>query len=202
MPASRRILLAALTAGGIITSASAQTPPPTRIRGTVDGLAGDSLSITSRTGEKLSVHLAADTTITAVLPTEIGAIKPGSFIGTAAMPRPDGTQVAIEVHLFPESMRGVGEGHRPYDLMPQSTMTNGTVGDVVGSSERTLKVAYKGGEKTVLVPEGTPIITLEPGSTALLVPGAHVIVFLAKAADGSFNAPRVLVGKDGMALPM
>jgi hypothetical protein len=202
MPVSRRTLLVAVLTAATVRAARAQKAPPQRVRGTVAALAGDVLTVTLGGGQQVPLALTAATTFTAVVPIEIGAIKPGSFIGTAAMPRPDGTQVAIEVHVFPESMRGTGEGHRPYDLMPQSTMTNGTVGDVVGTAERTLKVAYKGGEQTVLVPAGTPIITFEPGSRGLLRPGAHVIAFADKAADGALTATRVLVGKDGMALPM
>ena len=136
------------------------------------------------------------------MPIKLEDIKPGSFIGSAAMPQADGTQRALEVHVFPESMRGTGEGHRPFDLQPQSTMTNGTVGDLVGSKGRTLTVKYKGGEKTVIVPDDVPIVSIEPGTRALLTPGAHVIVFASKGADGSMTAISVNVGENGLTPPM
>jgi hypothetical protein len=110
--------------------------------------------------------------------------------------------MALEIHIFPESMRGSGEGHRPFDLQPESTMTNGTVGDVTVANGRTLTVGYKGGQQTVIVPPDTPIVGFEPGDRALLAAGAHAILFGTKQADGSFTAARVLVGKDGLVPPM
>jgi hypothetical protein len=183
-------------------AALAQTPQAVRIRATIDAVHTGSLDLTTRTGDKVTVAFASDTPINAVAPTTLEDIKPGSFIGTAAMPEADGTQRALEVHVFPESMRGTGEGHRPFDLQPQSTMTNGTVGAVTGSVGRTLTVSYKGGEKTVVVPPGTPIVTFEPGSTAMLVPGAHVIVFATQTGDGKVTATRIAVGKNGLVPPM
>jgi hypothetical protein len=118
------------------------------------------------------------------------------------MPQPGGTLRALEVHVMPESMRGVGEGHRPFDLQPQSTMTNGTVGTVTGNSDRTLTISYAGGEKTVAVAANTPVVTYEPGSPALLVPGAHIILFGNQAPDGKVTATRISVGKDGLVPPM
>jgi hypothetical protein len=111
--------------------------------------------------------------------------------------------VAVEVHVFPESMRGSGEGHRPFDLGPKSTMTNGTVGqEVVGNAGQTLTVRYKGGNKDILVPPGAPVVTISPGDRTLLVTGAHIIAFTQKAADGTATAGNVLVGKDGLVPPM
>ncbi len=183
-------------------AALAQAPQAVRVRATIDAVAAGSLSLTTRTGDKVTVTFAADTPVNAVSPTKLEDIKPGSFIGTAAMPQPDGTQRALEVHVFPEAMRGTGEGYRPFDLQPQSTMTNGTVGDVTGTVGRTLKVSYKGGEQTIVVPPDAPVVMFEPGSAALLVPKAHVIVFANQAADGKLSATRIIVGKDGLVPPM
>jgi hypothetical protein len=177
--------------------ALAQAPQAVRVRATIDAVDAKSLSLTTRTGDKVTVALAPDTVVTALVPIKLEDIKPGCFIGSAAMPEADGTQRALEVHVFPESMRGTGEGHRPFDLQPQSTMTNGTVGSVTGSVGRTLTVAYKGGQKTIVVPPGTPVVTYEPGSPALLVPKAHVIIFGTQAADGNVTANRIAVGKIG-----
>ena len=183
-------------------AAHAQAPQQVRYRATIDAVAGNSLSLTTRTGDKVTVLLTPDTAVAELVPIRMEDIKPGSFIGSAAMPQPDGTQRALEVHVFPESMRGTGEGHRPFDLQPQSTMTNGTVGAVTGSVGRTLTVSYKGGEKTIVVPPDTPVVTYEPGSRALLVPGAHVIVMGTEAGDGALSATRISVGKDGLVPPM
>jgi hypothetical protein len=182
--------------------AQAQSPRSARIRGTIDSVAAGSLSLTSRSGQKLTVALASDTVIVAIVPIKIEDIKPGSFVGSAAMPQADGTQRALEVHVFPESARGTGEGHRPFDLQPESTMTNGTVGTVSGSAGRTLTVTYQGGQKTIVVPPDTPVVTYEPGSPALLAPGAHVIVMGTEASDGKISATRISVGKDGLVPPM
>ena len=109
-------------------------------------------SLTTRTGDELTVSLAPNVAVVAIVPVRLEDIKQGSFIGAAAMPQPDGTQRALEVHVFPESMRGTGEGYRPFDLKPQSTMTNGTVGALTGTVGRTLTVAYQGGKQTIVVP--------------------------------------------------
>jgi hypothetical protein len=195
-----------LAVGAIGVAASgnalAQTPQAVRIRATIDAVDAKSLSLTTRTGDKVTVALAPDAVVTALVPIKLEDIKPGSFIGSAAMPQADGTQRALEVHVFPESMRGTGEGHRPFDLQPQSTMTNGTVGSVTGGVGRTLTVSYKGGEKTIVVPPDTPVVTYEPGSLALLVPNAHVIIFGTQAGDGKVTANRIAVGKNGLVPPM
>jgi hypothetical protein len=200
--ARRHILAAAVLGLAASGAARAQAPQAMRIRATIDSADANSLHLTTRAGDKVIVALAPDIAVALLVPVKLEDIKPGSFIGSAAMPQPDGTQRALEVHVFPESMRGTGEGHRPFDLEPQSTMTNGTVGAVTGSVGRTLTVTYKGGEKTIVVPPNTPVVTYEQGSTALLVPGAHVIVFGTRAADGKVTATRIAVGKDGLVPPM
>lgn len=202
--ARRHLLLLPAAMLGLAASgaAIAQAPQAVRIRATIDTVDANTLHLTTRSGDKVSVTFAPDTPVNAVVPIKLEDIKPGSFIGSAAMPQPDGTQRALEVHVFAESMRGTGEGHRPFDLQPQSTMTNGTVGAVSGSVGRTLTVTYKGGEKTIVVPPDTPVVAFEPGSPTLLVAGAHVIVFANKAADGKTAATRIVVGKNELVPPM
>jgi hypothetical protein len=198
----RRHVLAAALCCCLAAPALAQDAVPFRIRGTIDAVEAHSLQVTSRTGDKMKVALAPDLGVTAIVATKIADIQPNSYIGTAALPQSDGTLKALEVQVFPENMRGVGEGHRPWDVQPESTMTNGTVGDVVGTSGRTLTLRYKGGEKKVFVPENVPIITYMPGTPAMLVAGAHVIITAVKKPDGSVVATRIGVGKDGLVPPM
>lgn len=180
----------------------AQATRAVRYRATIDAVAPGSLSLITRAGQQLSMAFASDTVILAIVPMKLEDIRPGAYIGAAAMPQPDGTQRALEVHVFPENLRGTAEGHGPYDLKPRSTMTNGTVGAVTGDQGRTFTVTYQDGAKTIVVPPDTPVVTFEPGSPALLVPGAHVIVMGIEASDGSLSATRILVGKDGLVPPM
>jgi hypothetical protein len=200
----RQTLLASLAVGlavGAMGTAVAQTPP-SRVRATIDSVTQTAITVTPRNGSPTTIALPADVHISGISIAKIDDIKPGSYIGTAAAPQPDGTQKALEVHVFPPSMVGAGEGFRPWDSAPNSTMTNGTVGDLVGSKGRTLTVKYKGGEKTVIVPDDVPIVSIEPGTRDLLKPGAHVIVFAKKGADGSLTAMSVNVGENGLTPPM
>ena len=138
-----------------------------------------------------------------MIPADLAAAGTGSFIGTAAVPQADGTLKAQEVVIFPESMRGVGEGHRAWDLTPDSTMTNATVeAAVAGAAGRELSLTYKGGEKKLVVPPGTPIVTLAPGDASLLKAGNHVFLSATQGADGIVTASRITVGKDGLVPPM
>jgi len=187
---------------GIPGIAGAQAPQTTRIRADIDSVDADTLHLAARNGEKTTVRLTPDATVVAIVPIALADIKPGSFIGSAALPQPDGKLRALEVHVFPESMRGTGEGHRPFDLQPQSTMTNGTVGAVTGSTDRSLTVAYRGGEQTIIVSPETPVVTYEPGSRDMLTAGAHVIVTAAQDASGKLTATRIAVGKNGLVPPM
>jgi hypothetical protein len=189
----------------LCASASAQAPIPTqRIRGDVTALDGLDLRVKDRMGETLTVKLAENYTVTAVAKIDMSAIKPGAFVGIASMPQPDGTLKAIEVLLFPESMRGSGEGHYPWDLRPGSMMTNATVtyATVESSGGQRLTLKYKDGEKTIEVPPEAPLVTFEPGNRPMLVPGAHVILTAAKQPDGTLTAGRVAIGKDGLVPPM
>jgi hypothetical protein len=193
----------ALSAALIGTAVAAAAQTPTRIRGTISSVEGTVVHVTPNGGGDDAVTLGATTKVTLVAPTTLDAIKPGSFIGTAARTEADGSLVALEVHVFPESMRGSGEGHRPFDLGPKSTMTNGTVGQqVIGKTGQTLSVDYKGGQKQIVVPPDVPVVTFAPGDAALLVKGAHVIVFAQTGADGALTAANMLVGKDGLVPPM
>jgi hypothetical protein len=186
-----------------VTVAHAQTPAaPQRLRGTIESFDNTTLVVKERSGEVLRLALADTFAVNEVVPTELGSIKAGSYIGTAAMPQADGTLQALEVLVFPEQARGTGEGHYPWDLQPGSTMTNATVADVVGQAKgRTLTLRYKDGEKKVLVPEGVPVVTVKPADRTLLVPGAKVLV-TAQLRDGKPVALRVIAGRNGFAPPM
>lgn len=201
--ASAFVLAATLT--GLIGQATAQTPPPTvRIRGTIVSVTPTNLVVKARSGEVVDLLMADNMRISEVYPIKLEDIKPGSYIGTAALPQADGTQKAIAVSVFPEAARGTAEGHGPFDLLPQSTMTNATVDDVATMANtaagRTLKLKYKGGEKTVIVPADAPVVTSRPGDKSLLVPGASVSVFAQELA-GKPTVVRMNAGKDGFALP-
>jgi len=205
----RGLLLAALLMLGS-GAAYAQAPapaggapanPPTRVRGTLTAVHGNDLSVTSRTGDKLTIAMAPNAAVSQVLRAKLSDVKDGSYIGTAAMPQADGSLVAMEIQLFPEAMRGVGEGNRPWDLKPGSSMTNGTVGSVSGKAGRSLTLNYKDGSKQVTIPPHVPVITYASGTTADLKKGSSVMLNVTKQADGSMTADRVWVGK-GVKIPM
>jgi hypothetical protein len=149
------------------------------------------------------VTLTPDVRIGALVPADLGAAAKGSFIGTAAVPQADGRLKAQEVHILPEAMRGAGEGHRAWDLTPDSTMTNATVeGAVSDVAGRVLTLSYPGGKQELVVPPGTPIVTLAPGDASLLKPGNHVFLGATQSPDGNLSASRITVGKDGLVPPM
>jgi hypothetical protein len=175
-----------------------------RVRGTIERVEGPTLIVKARGGAELKLVLANDAMIVGIVKASLSDIKPGSFVGVAGMPQPDGSQKAVEVHIFPEAMRGTGEGHRPWDLRPQSTMTNANVEQTVtGVDGQTLTLKYKDGEKKIIVPPDTPIVTYAPGDKSELKPGVKIFVAAAnKQADGTLQAPRVNFGKDGLTPPM
>ena len=193
-----------LAAGFIAPAAFAQTPAPapTGVRGAIVSASGDNLVVKTNRGAEQAIKLDKDTRVAAISLANINDIKPGSYIGAAAIPQPDGSQKALEVHVFPPALAGTGDGHRPFDLAPNSTMTNGTVGDVVASNGRTLTLKYKGGEKKIVVPEDVPIVNIEAGDRSLLVVGAKVVVRARKNPDGSLTAVSISAGKNGVAPPM
>ena len=188
------------------SAASVVAQPTVRIRGTVVYADATSLIVKERKGEVISLTRADKMPVSEVYPIKLADIKQGSFVGAAAMPQANGTQKAIEVLVFPEAARGWGEGHGPWDLQPQSTMTNATVADMAPAPAtvrggKELRLSYKGGEKTVIVPKGVPIVTFRPGDGSLLVPGAKVLV-TAQEKDGTSTALRVLAGRNGFTPPM
>jgi hypothetical protein len=198
-------LVLAATLAGFIGQAMAQTPPPSvRMRGNIVSVTPTNLVVKDRSGEVVDLLISDKLVVSEVYPIGLEDIKPGSYIGTAALPQADGTQRAIAVSVFPEAARGTGEGHRPFDLLPQSTMTNATVDDVATVANtavgRALKLKYKGGEKTVIVPADAPVVTSRPGDKSLLVPGASVSLFAQEVA-GKPTVLRINAGKDGFALP-
>jgi hypothetical protein len=200
-----RILLASLTVISVLASAAwAQQPPTVRIRGTIESVDGPMLMIKSREGTDMKVRMTDNVVVFGVAKTTLSEIKPGSYIGVSAMPEPDGTQKALAVHIFPETQRGAAEGFRPWDLRPNSTMTNATVAETVaGTDGQNILVKYKDGEKKVVVPPETPIVTFVAGDKSELKPGAKIIIFGAvKKDDGTLEANRVNVGRDGITPPM
>ncbi len=140
--------------------------PPVRVRGTIEQVDGPNLVVKSRDGAELKVVLADNALVVAIAKASLADVKPGAFVGVTGMPQADGTQRAVEVHVFPEAMRGTGEGHRPWDLQPQSTMTNGNIDQTVVEVEgQTLTLSYKGGEKKIVVPSDTSIVSIAPGES-------------------------------------
>jgi hypothetical protein len=194
--------------GAVAATASPLLP----VRGTVKSLNGSTLVVAENTGASLTLTLPAGTKVIEIVPSSLSDVKAGSYIGTAAVKQPDGVYRAMELQVFPPSMRGVGLGTRAWNSAPHSSMTNGTVGGmehtggtvgtVNGSGDLTLTVNDGSGEKTVLVPSSVPVVSYAPGSTAELVPGAHVLIFPLQDADGGLTVGRIAVGKDGLVPPM
>jgi hypothetical protein len=197
-------LLTATTLGVAIAAALALAQDaPVRIRGTIEKVEGDTYIVRARDGAALKLKLAANATVVALVQAAPADIKQGAYIGVAGMPQPDGSQKALEVHIFPESMRGVGDGHRNWDLQPSSTMTNGNVEQAAASSDgQTVTLKYKDGEKKIAIPPGIPIVLYVPGEASELKPGAKIFVSAAsRQPDGTLQAGRVNVGR-GVAPPM
>ena len=202
-PFVRPFVAFAMVAASTIYAIAQQPPTPSRVRGTIESVDGDTLDVKSRAGEDVKLHMTGDIKIVGITKIALTDIKVGSFIGTTTVPGSDGANNAVEVHVFPENMRGTGEGSRPYDLKPNSSMTNATVEQsVVGNDGHTLNIKYKDGEKKVLVSPETPVVTYVPADKSDLKPGAKVIAFMKKLPDGSFETNRVSVGRDGLTPPM
>ena len=178
-----------------------------RVRGTIERVEGQIFVVKSRDGAELKVVLADNALVVAIVKASLSDIRTGSFVGITGMPQADGSQKAVEVHVFPEAMRGTGEGHYPWDLQPQSTMTNANVvkieQTVTGVEGQTLTMKYKDGEKKIIVPPGIPIVTYVMSDKSELKPGAKIFILAAKKQpDGTLQAPRVNFGKDGLTPPM
>ncbi len=204
MPKISSLLVSLVVIAGVVTTAWAQQPPTVRIRGTIEAVDGALLSIKSRDGTDMKVRVTDNVAVFGVARAELSEIKVGSYIGVTAMPEPDGTQKAVAVHLFPENQRGAAEGFRPWDQRPGSTMTNATVAETVkGVDGQNILVKYKDGEKKVVVPPDTPIVSFVAGDKSELKPGAKIIIFSAsKKEDGTLEAARINVGRDGITPPM
>ena len=196
------IVISALALASLASVAMAQTAQPMRLRATVEKVEPGFITVKERSGEVVKLVVASDMSVTEVYAIDIAEIKADSYIGAAATPGKDGTLDAVEVLVFPVAMRGSGEGHRPWDLLPEATMTNAAVDGLSSSpTGRTIKLKYKDGEKTLNVPLNVPIVTIKPGDNTLLVTGAKVIV-TAEMRDGKPTATRVLAGRNGFAPPM
>jgi len=185
-----------------ITTFAQNAPSPIRLRGVIEQVDAQSITIKERRGEIIKIAMPPNLNITEVYPIKMSDIQENSFIGTATLTSSSGRLEALEVLVFPEVMRGNGEGHYAWDLMPGSMMTNANVSQLktIGSG-RELKLDYKGGSQVVYVPESAPIVTFRPGSSALLVSQANAILTVIEK-DGQVSLLRITVGKDGFKPPM
>jgi hypothetical protein len=194
------VLLAALSAAAV---AQAPANPPVRIRGTVESLDGQILTVKARNGESMKVKLADNFVVMGITKASIADIATGKFIGTTTVGQREGALVAEEVHIFPENMRGTGEGHYDWDLRPDSKMTNANVANVEAmASDRVMTVQYKGGEKKILVTPKTVVVSFAPTDRSELKPGAPIFAVTQRQPDGTLAAPRVNVGLHGQVPPM
>jgi hypothetical protein len=183
--------------------AQAQDSPPIRVRGTIERVDGAIYVVKARDGAELKIALADNAQIAGIVKASLSDIKQNSFVGVTAMPQPDGGLSAVEAHIFPEAMRGTGEGRYPWDLRPQSTMTNANVEQVVSAVDgRTLTLKYKDGEKKITVPANAPIVTYVPGDKSDIKPGAKVFIVAVKQADGTLQGRAWRIGRDGVTPPM
>jgi hypothetical protein len=194
--------IAALAFAASMIPAAAQDKP-VRVRGTIERVDDGFYMVKARSGGELKVKLADNAMIVALVKASLADVKQGSYIGVSGMPQPDGSQKALEIHIFPETMRGVGDGHRPWDLQPSSTMTNGAVEQTSASADgQILTLKYKDGEKKIVVPADCPIVGYLPGDKSELKPGVAIFIAAAqKQPDGTLVTPRINVGR-GAAPPM
>ena len=199
----RLAILATAWIGLAVGAAMAQPAPQSHIRGTIQTVGENSLTIATRDGQSVTVALKQPLMVSTVKQLDISAIRSGTFIGTAARPGPNGQLVAMEVVVFPESLRGTGEGNHAWDLAPGTSMVNANISaQVENEAGRELTLSYKGGSAKVLVPPDVPIVQPVSAERADLKPGAPVFFTPIRAADGSLSTARVIVGKDGVAPPM
>jgi hypothetical protein len=223
MNAFARSIVAGMLACALATGGMAHAQSQ-KITGDVIRLDAATLQLRAGDGQVVAVKVGDNVRLSARSPADFDRIVPGAFIGTTAVPRPDGMLSAVEVHIFPESMRGTGEGHRPMDTASGSTMTNATVSRVSaakadagagnamtnatvaqvarGDAERRMTLTYTGGEKVVIVPANTPIVMVEPADRTLLTAGAHIVVYATRQTDGTLTADRITIGKNGFVPPM
>jgi hypothetical protein len=203
---TRRALSVAGFALLFVTSMSfAQQPPQVRVRGTVEAVEGSMLTVKSRDGQATyHIKLADNAAVRGIVKASLTDIKDNSFIGVTGMPQADGSQKVVEIHIFPDTLRGTGEGHRPWDLMPNSTMTNATVAQMVkGVDGNEITLKYKEGDKKIVVTPETVIVAFVPGDKSELKPGAKIFIGgAAKKDDGTLEAAAINVGRDGLTPPM
>jgi len=194
--------IAALALVAFMAPVSAQEKP-VRVRGTVERMDEGLYIIKARNGGEVKVKLADNAMVVALVKASLADVKQGSYIGVSGLPQPDGSQKCLEIHIFPEAMRGVGDGHRPWDLQPSSTMTNGAVEQTAASADgQVLTLKYKDGEKKIVVSADCPIVSYLPGDKSELKAGVPIFIAAAqKQPDGTLLAPRVNVGR-GTAPPM
>jgi len=204
MPGTVTRILAALSLASICIALPASAQETVRIRGTIERVEGPVYVVKNRDGAELKLTVTDTPLFVAIVKSTMADIKPGMFVGSTGMMQPDGSQKAIEVHIFTESMRSTGEGHYDWDLKPQTKMTNANVEQTVaGVDGQMLSVKYKGGEKKLLVTPETAVVTYVTGDRNDLKPGTKVFVAAAKKqADGSLQTPRITYGKDGLTPPM
>jgi hypothetical protein len=199
------LLAAALVSSTIAGAAFAQTPAaaPSRLRGEIVSFSGDTLILHRANADNVTIDLKSDVAVGAVKNVKLADIKPNTFVGVASVPGADGKLTAKEVLVFPETMRGTGEGHYAWDLLPGSMMTNANVDTAVQSTNgRELTMSYKGGTKTVLVPEGVPVVTFTDATRADVLPGKKAFIVAKMVEPGKYTAMRVVIEKDGVAPPM
>jgi hypothetical protein len=188
----------------VVAMSSAQAQEVVRVRGTIEKADGNTLLVKTREGSQVTVKLTDNAQVNGVAKAALADIKQNSFVGITAMPQPDGTQKALEVHIFPEARRGAGEGHRPWDLVPNSTMTNANVEQLVTAVDGPmLTMKYKDGEKKISVPNNATIVQFVNGDRSELKPGAKIFIAAGtKKPDGTIETGGVNVGRDGITPPM
>nr|WP_244558020.1 hypothetical protein [Rhizobium hainanense] len=188
---------------GAMTTLSAHAADKARVRGVVESLNGDTLMVKSREGKDVTIKLKSGWAVNGIVNASVTDIKPGDFVGIASVPTDSGINGALEVLIFPAAMKGTGEGDYGWDLKPKSSMTNATVASAVTSvNGPTLSLTYKGGEKKISIPPGTPVVTFGTATKDDIKPGAGVIINGTTAGDNTVESDRVLVGINGVIPPM
>ena len=202
MPSLRLLALCAAASLLTLTSAFAEAPV-SRVRGMIESINGDLLIVKKNDGHNVTMKMTPNAAVTGVEKIAMSDIAPGAYIGVTSVADAQGNQKATEVHLFPNSLRGAGEGTRPWDTAPNSSMTNGGLDKMVeGNDGRMLTVKYRGGEKQVVVTPETAVVKLVPGKRSDLQEGARIVAATARTADGVLETSRVSVGLDGLTPPM
>ncbi len=188
----------------LFAASMAAAQAPVRVRGVIDNVDGKTLSVKARDGAMVQVKLADDARVLTLDKKSLADVKQGVFVGITAMPQPDGTQKAVEIHIFTDSMRGTGEGHYPWDLMPNSTMTNGNIeSQVVSNDGQTLVMKYKDGEKTIIVPANVEVVMFVPATVADIKAGEKFFVPRGtKLPDGAVEAGVIIINSRGVDPPM